>query len=190
MAIKTFTTGEVLTAADTNTYLANSGLVYVAGGALSTATTNFSSCFTSTYTNYRVIIDSPSCSATADIYIKYLTGTTTPTTAANYYWAFTGLTSGGVASNNSANAQTVGYTGWSAPGAGGTGGISIDFFQPNLASNTMANINTSLLGTGVYISRVGQLAWDATTVFTGFQITSGGASTLGGNVSIYGYRKA
>jgi hypothetical protein len=29
MAIKTFTTGEVLTAADTNTYLANSGLVYV-----------------------------------------------------------------------------------------------------------------------------------------------------------------
>jgi hypothetical protein len=29
MAIKTFTTGEVLTASDTNTYLANSGLVYV-----------------------------------------------------------------------------------------------------------------------------------------------------------------
>jgi hypothetical protein len=27
MAIKTFTTGEVLTAADTNTYLANSGLI-------------------------------------------------------------------------------------------------------------------------------------------------------------------
>jgi hypothetical protein len=28
MAIKTFTTGEVLTASDTNTYLANSGLVF------------------------------------------------------------------------------------------------------------------------------------------------------------------
>jgi hypothetical protein len=29
MAIKTFTTGEVLTASDTNTYLANAGLVFV-----------------------------------------------------------------------------------------------------------------------------------------------------------------
>ncbi len=29
MAVKTFTTGEVLTAADTNTYLNNGGLVYI-----------------------------------------------------------------------------------------------------------------------------------------------------------------
>ena len=34
MAIKTFTTGEVLTASDTNTYLANAGLVYITSTAV------------------------------------------------------------------------------------------------------------------------------------------------------------
>ena len=38
MAIKTFVTGTVLTAADTNEYLANSGLVFVKGGTIATTT--------------------------------------------------------------------------------------------------------------------------------------------------------
>jgi len=37
MAIKTFTTGEVLTAADTNTYLTNSGFQYVSSGSFTNA---------------------------------------------------------------------------------------------------------------------------------------------------------
>ena len=42
MAIKTFTSGAVLTAADTNTYLTNSGLVYIAQGELTSATASLS----------------------------------------------------------------------------------------------------------------------------------------------------
>jgi hypothetical protein len=59
MAIKTFTSGEVLTSADTNTYLANSGLVYIAEGSTSTSVLglNFNNVFTSTYDNYRIMID-------------------------------------------------------------------------------------------------------------------------------------
>jgi hypothetical protein len=59
MAIKTFTTGEVLTASDTNTYLANSGLVYIKSQTIREQlqvfrmTVAFSS---DTYDNYKILI--------------------------------------------------------------------------------------------------------------------------------------
>ena len=58
MAIKTFTTGEVLTAADTNTYLANSGLVYVKSQTIGSAVSsvNVTSAFSSTYDNYVITL--------------------------------------------------------------------------------------------------------------------------------------
>ena len=83
MAIKTFTTGELLTASDTNTYLANSGLVYITGGALSSTAVNFVGCFTSTYTDYRIVVDSLAWNATGDLFYQFLTGTT-PYTNADY----------------------------------------------------------------------------------------------------------
>jgi hypothetical protein len=58
MAIKTFTTGEVLTASDTNTYLANSGLVFVKSQAITSGSTVVvTDAFSSTYDNYRIVID-------------------------------------------------------------------------------------------------------------------------------------
>ena len=57
MAIKTFTSGEVLTAADTNTYLANSGLVYVSTTTLTASGQNIAGAFSSTYTNYRIVLN-------------------------------------------------------------------------------------------------------------------------------------
>ena len=56
MAIKTFTTGEVLTAADTNTYLANSGLVYVAGATFSNVGSFDATGFTTTYNAFRLVV--------------------------------------------------------------------------------------------------------------------------------------
>jgi len=56
MAVKTFTTGEVLTAADTNTYLANSGLVYVSGASFTNATSVDITGFSTTYAMYRVML--------------------------------------------------------------------------------------------------------------------------------------
>jgi len=166
------------------------GLELITTGVLSTATTNFQSCFTSTYRNYRVIVDSPTMSSAGDFYIRYLTGTSTPSSGSNYYWAYRGINSAAASADNTASANAHGYMGWSAAGAGGTGGISVDIYQPNLAVTTIATINASSLGSGVYVVRNGQVAWDAATVFTGFQITSAGAATLTGNVSIYGYRNS
>lgn len=58
MAIKTFTTGEVLTAADTNTYLNNGGLVYITQATMSAAANAFiNNCFSATYQNYRIVVN-------------------------------------------------------------------------------------------------------------------------------------
>ena len=189
MAIKTFTSGEVLTASDTNTFLANSGLVYVAGGALSGSATNFVGCFSSTYRNYRVIIDNPTNTAAGEFYLRYLQGTT-PTSGAGYYWAYVGISSAGAGFNGAAGANVNGFLGWETVGAGGFGAISIDICSPNVGTRTIANVQTTFLGSGAYIGRSGALAWDTTAVFDGLRILSGGGSSLTGNVAIYGYRKA
>ena len=101
MAIKTFTSGEVLTAADTNTYLANSGLVYITGGSLSGTATQFVGCFTSTFTNYRILLEQGTLSAAGDFCFQYLKGTTAQN-ANNYEYAYARLTSGGGGANTAA----------------------------------------------------------------------------------------
>ena len=57
MAIKTFTANSVLTAADTNTYLANSGLVYVTSQTVGTAVASVtvSSAFNSSFDSYKIV---------------------------------------------------------------------------------------------------------------------------------------
>jgi len=66
MAIKTFTTGEVLTAADTNTYLANSGLVYVSTTTFTATSTRVAlplNTFTTTFDSYRILFRTTAQSA-------------------------------------------------------------------------------------------------------------------------------
>jgi hypothetical protein len=56
MAVKTFTTGEVLTAADTNTYLANAGFVYVSSGTFTNAASFDVTGFSSAYDFYQLFL--------------------------------------------------------------------------------------------------------------------------------------
>jgi len=190
MAIKTFTTGEVLTASDTNTYLANSGLVYVTSGALSSTATNFAGCFTSTYTNYRIVIDSLAFNATGYLYFQFLTGTT-PETGANYFWALPGLKATGVAYTSAQQTQTLGYFGTGNAGANNLiiGSCCYDIYGPQLAQRTLLTGQ----GAGVdseYFSHVGMNSHNLATAYTGIRVLTNSATTVTGNVTIYGYRKA
>lgn len=109
MAVKTFTTGEVLTASDTNTYLANGGLVTIAGATFSGVNTVDITGFSSSYKFYRLMwrvrrTDAVgNSSATFQTYVG-----TTPQTTAYYYSAFysnyVGATGNLVQGNNAANA--------------------------------------------------------------------------------------
>ena len=193
MAIQTFTSGQILTAADTNTYLANSGLVYVTSGALSGATTNFVSCFTSAYDDYHIMINRVSLSAAGGdgLGIRLLSGTT-PNTA-NYTFASQGLDTGGTARNVTSGATSYAYVGYTT-GAGGAGlalgAISMDVFNPNLTSRTNAVISSMSFNADSYTKQSGMWHHVDTTAYNGIQFLMTTAGSIDGQVTIYGYRKA
>ena len=68
MAVKTFTSS-TLTASDTNTYLANAGLVYVTSvtGGTGVTTITVSNCFSSTYDAYRIVLTGGTASSSESL---------------------------------------------------------------------------------------------------------------------------
>jgi hypothetical protein len=185
MAIKTFTTGEVLTASDTNTYLANSGLVFVATANANSGTTlAIANVFSSTYENYKIVL--------SDV---RLTG------AAFTTFQFTGTTS-----NYLFGRLEVPYNGATTLGRGGSGagtlaswdllvgtttsnGGSWDIFGPNLAQQTSYTGSSPDPRTGGSFGTQyeGGIQTDSTQ-FTGLTITAG-ATITNMNCTVYGYRK-
>jgi hypothetical protein len=186
MAIKTFTTGEVLTAADTNTYLANAGLDYVtsvAGPSPAAATITIAGAFNSTYDNYRVVISGMTCStANNDVRVKF------ENVLSTYSWAGTYQTYTGP--------STVNGTGQSAVSSGicfaasetaGNFNASFDVLRPNSAGATLVLGTHANAGYRVTYSGIMTTATAYTTMIFG---QSGGATFSGGTIAIYGYRKA
>lgn len=188
MAIKTFSTGEILTASDTNTYLANSGLVYVARATLATNTTDLVGCFSNTYDNYRIVLDSLNPNSSSDIYWRMLTGTT-PETSAVYSWYCNGYLDTGVASTSNAAGQTLGYTGYTQTVGAFVGGtITMDVIGPNLNQRTLAH--TQAIGYyGTFGNRGGGSSHSVVAQYTGIRFLTATAATMSGNVTVYGYRK-
>ena len=189
MAIKTFSAGAVLTASDTNTYLANSGLVYVASKTW-TATTSVQqllNCFSSTYDTYRIVFQGVS-DQTSPVYWYYqmITGTTVDGSA-NYYANPIYSVTGGAASVNWNTAVTVGYAGWVS---NANTLISFDMASPNQATQTTSHGQSTSYGSTQAIngSVVGYV--NTTNQYTGVQFGIGGGATHAGTVIIYGYRKA
>ena len=186
MAIKTFTTGEVLTAADTNTYLANSGLVYVTSATLTT-NTQINNCFTSTYVNYRIVVNVDTHTGGAsNIGGQLSTGGTPYTTAANYYYAGSEqqYNGGGVVtvSNNGVNAFWV----LGRLNGNDSACFVFDVINPQVAVKAFYQNNYSDTG---YFGRIGGLL-NVTNAFDGIKIYHLSGATIGGTVRIYGYRQA
>jgi hypothetical protein len=190
MAISAATTpGQILTSAYVNNNI-NSGLTYITGGALSTATTDFVGCFSSTYTNYRIVIDQIAWSGTAGIYFRMLSGTT-PATGGDYNWAYTGLSDSGGTSNSNSAAQTIGFLGSENNGANNLliGNLSFDIYAPNASQRTLF----TGIGAGVisnFVSKSGIAVHNQLVAYTGIRLLTNSAVTMTGNVNIYGYRKA
>lgn len=182
MAIKTFTSGEVLTASDTNTYLANAGLVYVTsttiGSAVSSVTV--SNCFSSTYDNYRIQVTGGT--ASGNFVMKLQVGASTT----GYYFAGAYCTyAGTILASAGANQAAFNCTAYN------TNCVSADIFlgQPNLAKNTSFHSIYFGPSTGD-----GAISWQGylndTTAHTGFTISTSSGTLTGGTITVYGYRKA
>jgi hypothetical protein len=200
MAIKTFTTGEVLTASDTNTYLANGGLVTVVptsvtNGTVTTgqATINVTAqtsvtingIFTSTFNDYFLV--GRATSASGDIYVQ-LTNAGTPVTTNTYNYAMM-QAYGGAGATAVRTANTNGMTLF-AMGAGTTAYCAayVDISSPYVAEPTLFTVQNNRSDAN-YQTPANYLWYGNqadSTSFDGIKIYAAGNIT--GRFTIYGRR--
>jgi hypothetical protein len=165
------------------------GLVKITAGTLSGTATNIVGCFSSDFTNYRIVIDSIVFSTAADLYWQLLNGTTP--SAGNYRWGYLGINSFGTTGNSNSNGANEAYTGVTVS-AGEDGqlrsSLTMDIFAPNLAQRTFANNHAFAYIAGNAL-RIGFSMNNTSTAFDGIRFLTATAATVTGNVTIYGYQK-
>ena len=192
MAVKTFTTGEVLTASDTNTYLNNGGLVYITSASATSGTTlSVNNCFTSTYDNYLIQVIGMPTAPSYGITMRLRASGTDASTA--YYWGVTRVdVAGGTINVDKGSNDSSMFTGAIANSSGRCAS-TIQVVAPKLSqyTNVMCQSTDSRGASGYAgISAAGQLV--NTTQYDGFSLLFGnGSGTISYlQVQIYGYRQA
>lgn len=195
MAVKSnFASGDVLTASDVNTYLTNGGLVYITQTLVSSGTAtsvSFNNCFSSTYDNYRILIDGfQPQNAGRGLYMRMRVGGV-DATGADGSSAYRGLYTDGTSADLNLGGQTYMDTGiYNSLNSAALNSGTFDVFNPNKVDRTFINAN-SILFNGVYGARTGMIAWTASTAYDGFTLYlsgTGNITTL--RVRVYGYRNA
>ena len=188
MAIKTFTTGEVLTASDTNTYLANSGLVYITQVTLSGSAVNISSCFSATYDSYVLEFSNTKINTSAVIVQYQMLNGTTPVTTATYNAQRASLQAG-VWSLTNTPGNTFGYA--CVVGTDVGHGSTLTVHNPFIATSTMS-VSQGLYSSNLNLAYLEMLTTTQTgaTSFDGIRLIGGGNTFASGTVTVYGYRKA
>jgi hypothetical protein len=180
MAIKTFTTGEVLTASDTNTYLANSGLVYVTSATVGTgvSTVTVSSAFNSTYDSYKIVYDGGVASTALTLTLTF------GASATGYSMALPYVTYGTAVASATSLSNATGFT-LAAYGTANYVGFNFDVASPNLARYTRIQ--------GAYIAETEAGGYfgihKVASAYTAFTLTTSSGTITGGQITVYGYRK-
>ena len=183
MAIKTFTDNTSLPASDINTYLTNSGLVYIKTQTIvaGSATTVVTNAFSTTYDHYRILITGLQTSASQGLAIK-IGGAASSYFGNMVYALYTATAYTFVPSNNTAF-LFIGLTDGGAPSTSST----FDVVAPFLAARTQ--LNGGYYGRGYSGTFAGSL--ENTNSYTDFSIFNDTSGTLsGGTITVYGYRKA
>lgn len=189
MTVKTFT-NEQLTAADVNVFLANAGLVYVTTTTATSGTSiSINSCYTSTYTNYRIVAQG-SVASGGEITMR-LRASGSDDSAANYKWgrSYFRLDSGaiGVGGSVSAAECTVGLA------KASTQFFTVfDVFSPQVATQTMWSTQPYIEpGTATTDSYLGFAAGQKNTTSQYDGMTLFFPGTISSvTITIMGYRKA
>lgn len=192
MAIKTFSAGEVLTAADTNTYLTNGGLVYLAQGfAINTAALDVNDVFNANYDNYRVVLQTASRSTLQ--YARFQFRTAGALTNTNYFSSskWWNLTLGNTAFQDY-DLSTAAIVG----GPSGDQSLSRFAIWTFDISNPFAAQPTNVTGSGTGVRRDDNwYSWitggvqTSNTSFTGMRFIPNGG-TFDVYYKIYGYRQS
>lgn len=183
MPVKTFVSGEILTAADTNAYLNNGGLVYIKSQTIGTAVASqaTTAAFSSTYDSYFITITNMAVSANQpDIRLTLGAGGT-----GTYFYGgwYLGYAVGTVQASalNGGNQWVIGHAGNAV-----TGSWSFTLHNPNLAARTFMNaVNGSTAWSNTYNGYLND-----TTQYTDFTIAPSSGTITGGTIRVYGYRIA
>jgi hypothetical protein len=185
MAIKTFTTGEVLTAADTNTYLANSGLVFVKSQTIGTAVSSVTvtGAFSTDYDNYKIIISGGVGSVAQALRFNFDGNT------ADYYSVLIFASTAaafGTASALGSGSQSF----WDQMGYASTSAIAVNMeviapFLTKTSTFSSFNVATAVLAN----SGTAQGFHNSATSFSGFRIVPALGTLTGGTITVYGFRK-
>ena len=158
------------------TAVGNSGLVYIASGSISGTSTTFTSCFSTTYDNYRVVLRILGSTGN-NIYLKW-NGSTGGTYNSSGFYTVVGTSALTPTSEaSSSNGINVGYTNPSYTSC------TFDITAPYLAQVTTSS---SMFAGGTYMG-----VWNGidtnTASSTNLTIATGPSCT--GTATIYGYRK-
>jgi hypothetical protein len=183
MAIKTFTANSVLTAADTNTYLANSGLVYVKSQTVGTgvSSVNVTSAFSSTYDNYLITYQGGTMSV--DTALKFKLGSNTN----NCFGAFNHTPNYLLTTVQNVGDNSTAFFTYAGGGNSNSASSYLYVTGPNTATRTYINsgiVNYStVFGTYVGVNF-------NTTQFTDFTYEPFSGTMTSGTITVYGFRKA
>lgn len=184
MAIKTWTSGEVLTATDLNTYAGNPGMVFVKSQTVGTAVSSVtvSSAFSATYDYYKIIYVNGIGSTQANFRL------TLGATAAGYY---TGTVLGRYDGGGSLSGGGLNIAYWDNAGfADPIGNLcEIELSMPFLARKTgykSWHWDTRTGGGTGFGFAGGHL--NNSTSYTAFTLTCSSGTITGGNIIVYGFR--
>lgn len=143
------------------------------------------SCFSSTYTNYKVLFYTSTTTPTANrnILFQLLSGTTPATTS--YYGSAVGINTSGSSSNyaeNNGSSLVVGVVWDTQPDMNGS---EITIFKPFTSLRTNLTSNFFGVSGGSYFALSGGGLHSATSSYDGFRLSVSGTN-FGGVVKVYG----
>lgn len=194
MAVKTFSSGEVLTASDTNTYLNNGGLVYISQTIVTSgvsSTISFNNCFNAGYDNYKLLIDGFQSNTVNTGLLMRLRVGGVDAVATDYYFAEMGLYMNNTSASANLNGGSYGSTTiFNSVNNLALGNASLDIFNPFKTERTYWTGNGMLYNTNFGVRTTGNVH-NLSNSYDGFSLTTLGAATIQRiRVRIYGYRNA
>ena len=184
MPVPNFSPGEILTASAMDKI----GLWHITTVSPTPATViAVNNCFSSDYTNYRVLISPLGVSAASDIRIKLRIGTTPSSTE---YYMTNVFASGGSISSTSENNQTSWRGMFTGASFANYAALTFDIFSPNVATQTRYIMQSSGWDGSSVINRSANGFHFVGSAYDGFELlsTTGGAN-ITATISVYGYNK-
>lgn len=182
MAVKTFGS-ERLVSTDINTYLANSGLVYVTQTTFSgVATVSVNNCFNSTYNNYKLLITVHGSGVTNCSLRLRASGVDASGT--DYYDRGYYNNAGSITALTSSAANVIFVTNYNTSAAY-PGRVAMEVMSPFAASRTVFHTqwtdSFSVLGGDTHSTHATGNQYDGFTLLAA-------SGTITGNIQVYGYR--